>query len=103
MRCMVVVAPFLVGRAIDDALYLCPADGSGTHDAGLYGDVERTVGEVLAAKLVGGSCDSLHLGMCGDIVECLGEVMGTSDDLAVAYYDGTDGYLTLAVSLLCFL
>ena len=42
------VAALLVGRTIDDTGNLCPADGSGTHRAGLDGDVEGAVGEILA-------------------------------------------------------
>ena len=51
MRCIVGIATLLVATAIDNAGYLAPSQGSGTHGAGLYGDVERAVGEVLAAQL----------------------------------------------------
>ena len=63
------VATLLVTTAIDDAGNLAPAQGTGTHGAGLYGDVEGAVGEVLAAQLVGSHGDGLHLGMGGDVVK----------------------------------
>lgn len=88
-----VIATLIVLTAVDDARDLCPADGAGTHGAGLDGDVEGAIGEVLAAKGVGCGGDSLHLGMGSDIAEGLREVVGTRDDAVLAYHHGTDGYL----------
>ena len=64
-----VIASLIIQTAVDDARDLCPADGAGTHGAGLDGDVEGAIGEVLAAKGVGCGGDSLHLGMGSDIAE----------------------------------
>ena len=88
-----VIATLIVLTAVDDARDLCPADGAGTHGAGLDGDVEGAIGEVLAAKGVGSGGDGLHLGMGCYIAECLGEVVGTRDDAIFAYHHGADGYL----------
>lgn len=88
-----VIATLIVLTAVDDAGDLCPADGAGTHGAGLDGDVEGAVGEVLAAKGVGSGGDGLHLGMGSDIAEGLREVVGPRDDAVLAYHHGTDGYL----------
>ena len=78
------VASFIVGTPIDDTGHLRPSDGPGTHHAGLYGDVEGAVGEILAAQSVGSGRDGLHLGMCRHVAERLCEVMGTGDDTVFA-------------------
>ena len=88
-----VIATLIVLTAVDDARDLCPADGAGTHGAGLDGDVEGAIGEVLATKGVGSGGDGLHLGMGSDIAEGLREVVGPRDDAVLAYHHGTDGYL----------
>lgn len=88
-----VIATLIVLTAVDDARDLCPADGAGTHGAGLDGDVESAIGEVLATKGVGSGGDGLHLGMGSDIAEGLREVVGTRDDAVLAYHHGADGYL----------
>lgn len=54
------VAALGVGRAIDEAAELRPADGAGTHDAGLDRDVERALIEVLAPERICGGGDGLH-------------------------------------------
>ena len=64
-----VIATLIVLTAIDDAGDLRPADGAGTHGAGLDGDVEGAIGEVLASKGVGSGGDGLHLCMGSDIAE----------------------------------
>ena len=88
-----VIATLIVLTAVDDARDLCPADGAGTHGAGLDGDVESAIGEVLASKGVGSGGDGLHLGMGSNIAEGLREVVGPRDDAVLAYHHGTDGYL----------
>ena len=88
-----VVASLIILTAVDDARDLCPADGAGTHGAGLDSDVEGAIGEVLTAKGVGSGGDGLHLGMGSDIAEGLREVVGTRDDAVLAYHHGTNRYL----------
>lgn len=86
-------AAFLVVGSIDEAAYLCPSDGSGAHGAGLDSDVEGALRQVFATELVGCHGDGLHLGMGGDVVEGLGEVVGACDDAVATHDDGSDGYL----------
>ena len=49
MRGIGLVAAFHVGSTIDDAWNLRPPDGTGTHRAGLDGDVEGAFGQVFAS------------------------------------------------------
>ena len=88
-----VIATLIILTAIDDAGDLRPADGAGTHGAGLDGNVKGAIGEVLASKGVGSGGDGLHLCMGSDIAEGLREVVGTRDDAIFAYHHGADGYL----------
>ena len=88
-----VIATLIVLTAVDDARDLCPADGAGTHGAGLDGNVKGAIGKVLTAKGVGSGGDGLHLGMGSDIAEGLRKVVGTRDDAIFAYHHGADGYL----------
>ena len=90
-------AALLITTTIDDAWYLAPAEGSGTHRTGLYCDVEGTVGEVFATQFIGSHRDSLHLSVGGHVVQCLCQVMGTRYDAVLANDDGTNGYLALVV------
>ena len=87
-----VIATLIILTAVDDARDLRPADGAGTHGAGLDGNVKGAIGEVLASKGVGSGGDGLHLGMGSDIAEGFREVVGTRDAV-LAYHHGTDGYL----------
>ena len=103
MRREVVVAPFVVGTAIYDARQLGPSDGTCTHHAGFYGDVEGAVGKILAAQGVGSGGDGLHLGMCRHVAERLSEVVGTGDDTVFAYDNGTDGNLACLIGCLGFI
>ena len=96
-----VIATLIILTAVDDARDLRPADGAGTHGAGLDGDVEGAIGEVLAAKGVGSGGDSLHLGMGSNIVERLRQIMGTGHNTIFAYHDAADGYLTFVEGALC--
>ena len=88
-----VIATLIILTAVDDARDLRPADGAGTHGAGLDGNVKGAIGEVLASKGVGSGGDGLHLGMGSDIAEGLREVVGTRDDAVLTYHHGTNGYL----------
>ena len=58
----------VVVAAIDDAGNLAPTESTGTHHAGLYGDVEGAVCEVFAAQFVGSHGDGLHLGVSCHVV-----------------------------------
>ena len=94
-----VIATLIILTAIDDAGDLRPADGAGTHGAGLDGNVKGAIGEVLASKGVGSGGDGLHLCMGSDIAECLGKVVRTGNDTVIAHDDGSDGYLAFAECL----
>ena len=72
---------------------LAPAQGAGTHQAGLDGDIERALGEVLAAQVGLGRGDGLHLGMGGDVGECLGQVVAAGYHVALAHNHGPYGHL----------
>lgn len=97
------VAALDVGCAIDDTRYLRPAEGSGTHRAWLYRYIKRTVGEILAAKLVCRHRDSLHLRVRGYIMECFRHVVRTRYNPSAADYNGTYGYLSYLIGSLSLL
>ena len=100
MRRIVGIAAFFVTTAIDNAGYLAPAKGSGTHGAGLYSDVERAVGKVLATQFISCSSDSLHLGVGGYVVQRLCQIVGSCYDTVLTDHHGSNGYLALVKSLL---
>lgn len=102
LRCEERVAAFGVGCSINESRHLCPADSAGAHDAGFDGDIEGTVGEVLAAQCLRGCRDSLYLGMCGNVLEGLGEVMSPSYYLPLADDDASDRYFVALPSLFGF-
>ena len=91
------IAPFLVETAVDDARDLCPADGAGTHHTRLDGDIERTLVKVFPAQEVCCRGDGLHLGMSRHVAERLCEVVAAGDDAVLAHDDGTDGNLALLI------
>ena len=82
---------FLVLAAIDNALHLCPADGSSAHHAGFHGDVERAVGQILPSQVIGSGSDGLHLGMCRHIAQRLRQIVSAGNDPFTAHHHGTDG------------
>ena len=92
-----VVAPFLVETAIDDARNLRPTDGTGTHHAGLDGDIKRTLCEIFSAQQVGGRGDGLHLSMGCHVAERLCEVVTAGDNTLFAHHDSSDGNLTFLI------
>ena len=55
--------------------------------------VERALVKVLAAEGLGGSGESLHLGVRGHVVEGLGEVVRLGQNATLANNDGPNGYL----------
>ena len=89
------VPALLVGCPIDDALQLCPTQCTGTHHAGLYGNIERTIRQVLASQMPGSSRHSLHLGMSRYVGQPLRQVMGPGDDASLALHNGTYWNLVL--------
>ena len=84
---------FGIVRAVDDTCDLCPSDGTCTHGAGLYSDVEGAFGKILTSQRIGCHCDGLHFGMCSRVNERLGQVVGTGNHLVFAYHYGTNRYL----------
>lgn len=83
----------VVRSAIDNTAYLRPPYSAGTHGTRLHRDIKRTLRQVFTAQGIGGRRYRLHLGMGGDIVERLREVVGTRYDTPVAHYHRADGYL----------
>ena len=88
------VPPFLVAGTKNEPSHLGPAYGTGAHHAGFERDIERAFGHILPAHDIGGSRDGLHLGMCRDVAECLGEVMSPGYDAVFVYNNRPYGYLT---------
>ena len=92
-RCQQMKTALVIRSTINYAGYLGPPYRTGTHGAGLNGDIECAVGKVFAAKGIGCGGDGLHLGMGGDIAERLGEIVSTRNDTVLAYYYRPNGYL----------
>ena len=63
------------------------------HPAAPEGDVEGAAREVFAPEGFGGGGECQHLGMCGDVVQQLGLVVGAGDDGVASHDDGAHGYL----------
>lgn len=85
------VASFFVGTSIDYTGNLRPAYRASTHRAGLDGDVECAVGEVLATQRVGCGGDGLHLGMGRHVAKGLRQIVRAGDNTVLAYDDGANG------------
>ena len=94
------VAAFGVDGAIDDPSHLGPPKRTGAHRAGLDGDIERAVCEVLTADGLRGGGDGDHLGVGRRIMQPLSHVVATADDASLAGDDGTDGDFPLGQGFL---
>ena len=92
-RCQQMKTALIIRSTINHAGYLGPPYRTGTHGAGLNGDVKGAIGEVLAAKGIGCGGDGLHLGMGGDIAERLSKIVGTGYHAVFANHNCTNGYL----------
>ena len=68
----------------------------------ICGDVECAVGEVFSAQRIGCSSDGLHLGMGGNIVQSLGEIVCTADDFSATNHHCPDRNFAGFGSLLGF-
>ena len=84
------VAAFGIGCAIDDAAYLRPTDSAGAHSAGFNGDIEGSIGQVLASERLRSGSDSLDLRVRGDVGKRLGEVVSSADDTSFGDDDAAD-------------
>ena len=87
------VATLIVGGTIHNTGYLRPTDGTGTHGAGLNGNIQCTLGKILATQRVGSGSNGLHLGMGGNIAQRFGEVVRTRHYPILTHHHGTNGYL----------
>ena len=87
-----VVAALRVVGAVDQPAQLRPTQRTGAHGARLDGDIERAFVQILAAQRAGCGGDGLHLGMGGDVGQCLGEVVRAGDDAAAADDDRAYGH-----------
>ena len=74
------IPTLIIFRTKNQFAGLRPSNGPGTHHTGFYCNIQRTLVQVLSAKYVGGSSDSLHFGMGRHIIQCLCQVMGTGYD-----------------------
>ena len=95
------IPPLLVAGTINYPAYLCPSQGSGTHHARFYGDIERAILQVLSAQHVGARGNGLHFGVGGYVGEHLREVVGTRDNPVLTYDDGSHGNLVFIECGLC--
>ena len=87
------VTAFWIGRTVNNAAYLRPSQGSGTHQARLHGDVECAPGQILSSKRRGSCRNGLHLGMSRYIGEGFGKVVTASHNPPAGRdYDGPDGH-----------
>ena len=92
IKCLHGITALWVGSTVNDAPYLRPGYGPGTHQAWLHSDIQGAVCQVFSTKSLGGCGYSLHLGVGRDIAETFGEVVPPSYNRAVAYYNGAYGY-----------
>ena len=91
-----------VAGAIDNAPHLHPSRSAGTHRAGLDGDIQRAVGQILAAQRVGGGGEGYHLRVGRHVLQPLGVVVRPSHNLAVADYHRPYRHLVLVARLAGF-
>ena len=103
VRGVVPVATLLVKGTIDDAGHLCPTDGSGTHRAGLYRDIEGAVGQVFPSEQIGCRCDGLHLGMGCHVVQRLCQIVCPRYDAPFAHHYRPNGDFTFLAGCFGFL
>ena len=68
-------ASLFVAGAVNHALDLCPSDGACAHNAWLYRYVYGAVGKVFASKIVRGGGNSLHFGVCRNVVQGFSKVV----------------------------
>lgn len=87
-------APLGVGRSIDHTPHLAPGTRTGTHHAGLHGDIEGAILQVLAAQSRSRSSNGLHLGMGRGIAQQLNQIVPAAHYPLTANHHGTYGDLS---------
>lgn len=86
--------PLGIGRSIDHTPDLAPGTRTGTHHAGLHGDIEGAILQVLAAQRRSRSSNGLHLGMGRGIAQKLHQIVPTAHYPLTANHHGTYGDLS---------
>lgn len=88
-------AAFWIWTTEDHTAYAAVHDGSGTHGAGLFGDIKIAIGKPPIADGALRLGKGEHLGVCGGILEGLDLVPCSRDDGSLVHDDGSDGHFML--------
>ena len=86
---------FGIRAAEDHAPHAAVHDGSGTHGAGLFGDIKIAIGEPPIADGALSLGKGEHLGVRGGILEGLDLVPRSGDDGSLMHNDGSNGHFML--------
>ncbi len=86
-------AAFGVVGGVDEARNSRLDDGTGTHGAGLEGDVEDGAGEAVVAEEARGLPNDDDFGVSGGVVTANGAIAGTREDDIVVDENGANGDL----------
>jgi len=88
-------APFRIRTAKNHPAHAAVHDGSGTHGAGLFGDIKIAIGKPPIANGALRLGEGEHLGVRGGVFERLDLVPSSRDDGSFVYDDGSDGHFML--------
>ena len=87
---------FGIGAAEDHAPHPAMHDGSGTHGAGLFGDIKIAIGEPPIADGALGLGEREHFGVRRGILEGLDLVPSSRDDGSLMHDDSSDRHFMLS-------
>lgn len=96
------VPAFGVGRAEHDSADTGPEGSSCAHGAGLEGNVQRALVEVLASEVFGRCSERLHFRVRSEIVEPFAEVVSASNHLSSGHDHSADRHFVLFECVLGF-
>ena len=102
LRAEGVVSALVVGSAVDNAAYLAPAECPGTHQARLYGHVERASCKIFPTEICRCRRHGLHLCVRRAVGQRLCEVVCACNHLSAAHHDGAHRHLVVGSSLTGF-
>ena len=103
LRSVKEVAELRFACPINNTLYPRPKEGTGTHRAGLYRDIEGAVGQVFPSEQIGCRCDGLHLGMGCHVVQRLCQIVCPRYDAPFAHHYRPNGDFTFLAGCFSFL